>query len=402
MALYLDITENELQLITEEILTLMGGFDINVDLTKEEVLIALRMGLLNFEKETAIWQLSNQFLNAYGLPAGVKLSNQLATVNFGLTKQITDWFASMHRIGGKIPWHKDYITLEPGRQIYFLDKESSKPYVKGTRRIHRVMWVGQPEIFGGGHVNGINNSMGEDVLYSNAWNFNQSGANYAGNQLGFLGYTFDTVMMLQAAETRNSIRFSEFFHNLSGDVLEITPMPGQQRGIQPGMRVFYYYFNESEVTAAVDGIDGSSTSISSDSEITPGDIAMIGNPLQMKIDLVPWSQLSAWAQIFIKQLAFARCKYMQASKWRKIKKTFATGDMEYEIEFDYDSLLSEAKDEEETLISNLREDLKALNIGEMLSKQAEVVESAQKINSKTGRLWKIMLTIPFIFAYLNV
>ena len=133
------------------------------------------------------------------------------------------------------------------------------------------MWVGQPEIFGGGHVNGITNAMGEDVLYSNAWNFTQNGANYAGNQLGFLGYTFDTIMMLQSAETRNNIRFSEFFHNLSGDVLEITPMPGHQRGIQPGMRVFYCYFNESEVTQAVDGIDGSSTSLSSSSEITTGD-----------------------------------------------------------------------------------------------------------------------------------
>lgn len=391
MSLHLDITEDELQLITEEILTLLGGFDVNVDLTKQEVLIALRSGLLNFEKETALWQLSNQFLNSYGLPAGVKLSNQLATVNFSLTRQITDWFASMHRIGGKIPWHKDYITLEAGRQIYFLDKESSIPYTSGSRRIHRVMWMDSSSSFGH-HINGMNDTMGDDVLYNNSWNFSQNGANYGGQQLGFLGYTFDTILMMQSAETRKNVRFSEFFHNLSGDVLELTPMPGHARGITAGARVFYYYFNESELGAAVDNIDTSVTgnsSSSSETTITPQDISMIANPLQMKIDLVPWSQLSPWAQIFTKGIAFAKCKYIQASKWRKIKKTFAGGEMDYEIEFDYDSLLQEAKDEEQNLIEGIREDLKGLDLSEMMQKQQAMVEAGLKINSKAGRLWKI-------------
>lgn len=400
MAIYLDITESELQSITEEILTLMGGFDINVDITKEEILIMLRSSFLNFEKETAMWQISNQFLNSYGMPAGVKLTNQLATVSFGLTKQITDWFASMQRIGGKIPWHKDYITLEAGRQVYFLDKESSKPYRAGSRRIHRVMWMGRPEIFGAGHMSGINDAHGDDVLYGNGLNMTQSGANYGANQLGFLGYSFDTILMLQSAEQRNNMRFSEFFHNLSGDVLEVQPMPGHSRGLQPNSRVYYYYFDEGEVTNAVDAID--TTMSSSSSEISTADLGMIANPIQMKIELIPWSSLSSWAQTFTKQLAFARCKYIQASKWRKIKKTFGTGEMEYEIEFDYDSLLSEAKDEEATLIAELREDLKSLDVSEMMTKQQASLDAASKIASRGGRLWKIQILFPFILAYLSI
>ena len=405
--MFLDITEDELQEITEEIMTFLGGYDIDVDLTKQEIIITLRYALLQFEKEAGIWQLNNQFINIYGQPAGLALTNQIATVNFNMTRQITDFFASMQRVGGKIPWHKDYITLEPGRQIYFLDKESSKPYPPGTRRIHRVMWAGTPELFGSHFTGDYNQIHGDDILYNNAWNFTTSGLNYGDNRLGFLGYTFDTVLMLQAIETRNKILFSEFFHNLSGDVLEITPMPGKSlSAIQPGTRVFYYYWNEAEVLAGqsfVNAPGASQTVISNIEQIDPlnpnnstgltglpaGQAVLIANPLQMNIQAVPWSYLSPWAQAFVKNVAFARCKYIQGSKWRKIQKTFGTGEMEYEIVFDYQSLINEAIDEEKTAIDNLRSDFKDLNVATLMQQQQQITESAMNMNKYSGRLWFI-------------
>lgn len=405
--MYLDITEDELQLIYEEIMTIMGAFDggghgINVDLTKEEVLIMLRNSLLKFEKETAIWTLQNQFINVYGMPAGLVLTNQLATVNFNLVRQITDYFASMQRVGGKIPWHKDYITLEKGRQIYFLDKESSKPYAPGTRRIHRVMWYAKPEIFGAQLFN--QTPYGDDVIYSNQWNFTNTGLYYGTNGLGYLGYTFDTILMMQSMETRNKVRFSEFFHNLSGDVLEITPMPGKgPDSVENGARVFYYYFDEAEIAAGTklinEAIDGSATSSiqlidnpyaePGVSGVPPGQGPLIANPINMQIEVVPWSGLSAWAKAFVKDLTLAKCKYIQGAKWRVIQKTFATGEMEYEIQFDYGSLVSEASDEEARLIENLRADLQSLILVNLQNNQKDIVEAAVQINKRGGRKWMI-------------
>ena len=41
---------------------------------------------------------------------------------------------------------------------------------------------------------------------------------------------------------RNKIMRSEFFYNISGDMLEITPMPGgHSLAVEPGAKVFYYY-----------------------------------------------------------------------------------------------------------------------------------------------------------------
>ncbi|MEO6304822.1 MAG: hypothetical protein ABIP51_16800 [Bacteroidia bacterium] len=402
--MFLDILAEELEIIYEEVQTILGGFDVDVDITKEEVMIVLRNSLLKFEKETSIWQLQNQFLNVYGMPAGAILTNQLATINFNLVHQVTDWFASMNRVGGKIPWHKDYVTLEPGRQVYFLDKESSKPYAPGTRRIHRVMWCAQPEIFNSGFLKGSQNS--DDVLGSNQWNFTSNGLNYGDNRLGFLGYTFDSVLMMQSMETRNKIMFSEFFHNLAGDVLEITPMPGRQTAsIQPGMRVFYYYWEESEIAAGTKLINETldQTSFASIEEyeannpnslpglsgLPPGQGALIANPIDLKIAAVPWSSLSPWAKAFVKDLTLAKCKYMQGSKWRVIRKTFSTGEMDYEIEFDYNSLISEAIEEEKNLIDSLKTDLKELAIHTLSENQKTVVENAVQINKRKGRKWYV-------------
>jgi hypothetical protein len=211
--------------------------------------------------------------------------------------------------------------------------------------------------------------------------------------------------MLQSIETRNKVLFSEFFHNLSGDVLEITPMPGKAlANIQPGTRVFYYYWNESEVLSGQNFVNNASGSQTTTSTIEnydplnpnnntgltglpPGQAVLIANPLQMNIQAVPWSYLSAWAQAVVKNIGFARCKYIQAAKWRTIQKTFATGEMEYEITFDYQSLLSEAQEEEASAIENLRQDFTNLNVATLMQQQQQITDSAVAQNRLGGRLW---------------
>lgn len=393
--MYLDITELELEMIYEEICTILGYFTIDVDITKEEVLILLRRSQLEFEKHTSMWQLQNQFSNVYGTPAGLIQQGQLAVMNFSLIQQITDWFASMARVGGNIPWHKDYIMLEPGRQIYDLSKESSKPYPSGTRRIHRVLWMAKPDTFGPGKYTDTNRQ-GDDIINSNNWNFGAGGLNYGSTPLGFLGYSFDTILLMQSQEQRNKVFFSEYFHNISGDILEISPMPGVGlTNITPGYKLFYYYFDASEVM-----LNGKNENLSIDSEasttiegmygLPAGQSNLIANPLGMKIDYILWSALSPWAKSWIFDYTLARCKYVQATKWRKIKKTFGTGEMSHEIEFDYQSLLSESSEEINNLVNILREDLKELNVVKMIQDKADYVNAAQRIMSKQPKIYKFM------------
>jgi len=393
----LDITEKELVETYEEIQTILGGETIGVDITKKEVLIVMRRALREFNKETSIWQLKNQFGNMYGLPAGMVMTNQIATFNMNLIQQITDWFSSMARVGGKIPWKKDYIVLEPGRQIYDLSKESSKPYPPGARRIHRVMWVARPELFIGSKFTGNSDSLnGDDVINSGLWNFTTAGFNYGSSPLTYLGYAFDTVLLLQSMETRRKILFSEFFHNLSGDMLEISPMPGSKNlNIVPGTRVFYFYWNDIDVLTGrgQDEPDTASSTYTFEADIPSSDPdsqtynpTLIANPLQMNLQAVPWSMLSDWAKTWIWEYTLARCKYIQGSKWRKIKKTMGTGEMDFEIEFDYGSLLTEAENEINKLREDLRSDMEKLNLALLYQEKDQIIEAAKKA-SKAPRQW---------------
>lgn len=468
----LDISAHELEEAYEDILTILGAFSIEVDIEKKEVKIVLKRAFQEFEKETSIWQLQNQFSNVYGMPAGQQMFNQISTFNMNFVTQITDWFASMNRVGGKIPWHKDYFTLEPGRQIYDLSRESSKPYKPGTRRVHRIMWVATPEILSGTRFKASANTIsGDDILASGAWNFTNSGLNYGGNPLMMLGYGFDTIMMLQSMETRKKILFSEFYYNLSGDMVELFPMPGgKSLSVIEGTKIFYYYWDEREVNTGgridpdlLDQLDSNSGIIkkieytgeinpsnrfftllgpidpgsesvilngatlkpnvdyvynatdndimltdefrnlsvndslsifatkptidsSEMSQIPPQQEMLIANPIQMKVDTIPWSMLSPWAKTWVWEWTLARCKYIQGAKWRKIKKTYNSSENGYEIEFDYGSLLSEAQSEMDGLRQNLRDDLKELNLMKLMQDKQGIVDAATNINKRGGRM----------------
>jgi len=119
----------------------------------------------------------------------------------------------------------------------------------------------------------------------------------------------------------------------------------------------------------------------------PGTSSLIANPIDLNLQYTTWSGLSPWAQTWIWEFALARCKYIQGAKWRKIKKNFSTGEMSYEIEFDYQSLLSEAQEEMNNLRASLREDLRAMSLAKILEDKASQVESATKISSRVPRLW---------------
>lgn len=391
--LYLDITNSELVQIYKDILTFLGAENIGVDLTKEEIKVCLRRALNKFEKEISIWQIQNQWGNMYGSIQGTKQVKDLARLNFAIVQQVSDWFASMGRFGGKIPWHKDYITLEAGRQIYDLSKESSMPYKPGTRRIHKVMWVAKPETFSFGKYT-PSNANGDDVLFSNNWNWSAGGLLYGSSRLGLMGSSSDMVMMLQARENLNEVMFSEFFYNLSGDILEITPMPTNVSTPEiKDLRVFYYYWNEAEIRANDKDLTLEEYSYEIDEEtgMIPGESGLIANPLDVHFDSINWSDLSPWAKAFVFEYAFALSKYIQGSKWRKIQKTMEGGEMNYSVDFDYSSLLNESESEQRELIESLRMDLEKLNLTKIFEDKRQIFDNAKRINTGGApKIWKMM------------
>lgn len=371
MSLLLDIAPDELKELHEYVCVMLGGEDIDVDIIEREVKVSARRGLKVYEREVNQWQIRNQMPNIIGFKSSTDFTKRFVQDNQMLAQRMADWWAAMARVGGKIPWKKDYVELENGKQIYNLANDSSTPYTPGSRRIHKVLWYATPELLG--------TSFSPDLLLSNLWSFGQTGLSFAGNRLAYLGQVSDIVLLTQSFELRNKILYSEFYHNISGDILEITPMPGRGVQIGPGAKLFYYYFDEENYpTVGTDGETGNGND-----PLSPDD-QLIANPIQVKIDNIPYSSLNSPAKTWIDEWTLALCKYIQGSKWRKVKSIASPG-QDYQVEFDYNSLLTESDGDRTKLLDELREELGKLDFQIMMQNKADMTENANKINRSSPR-----------------
>jgi hypothetical protein len=365
----LDMTPDEVKELYQYIQVLLGGEEIGVDITEKEVWILARRALKDFLYEIHQWQIRNQFSNIVGTNASRDFTNKFIYDNTMIAQRISDWFASMVRVGGKIPWKKDYFVLEKDKQIYDLTVESSVPYVRGERRIHRIMWYGPPEIFGSATVTG-------DITNLSLFSFGQYGLSYGNSPLMYLGNLFDVVLLAQALEMRSKVLRSEFFYNISGDIVELTPGPGSpsSQGWTTGGRVYYYYMDEQDFL----GLD---TQESEEVE------ELIANPAQVKISNIPYSKLNDMAKSWIDNYTLALAKYVQGAKWRKVR-TIASPNSEYQVEFDYQGLIEESKQLQEDLKLKLQEHLlQYIDTVKQFEDKASIAENAAKINRFSPRKW---------------
>lgn len=363
----LDMTPDELKELYQFIQTLLGSFSVDVDIEEKEIQILGRRALKDYLFEINQWQIRNQFSNIVGSNARTDFTNKFIMDNGMIAQRISDWFAAMQRVGGKIPWKKDYFLLESHRQVYDLSTESSQPYIAGDRRIHKIMWYGPPEIFGSATVVG-------DLTNTTLFSFGQAGLSYGNSPLMYLGNLMDVVLMAQALETRTKVLRSEFFYNISGDIVELTPSPGNPSafGFQTGARVYYYYIDESDPSFL--GLTNQDTTRH-----------LIGNPTQVKITNVPYSELNDMSKSWIDNYTLALAKYVQGAKWRRVR-TIASPNSEYQVSLEFESLLSESITEREALKLQLQEQLlKYLDTQKMMEDKASIAENAARVNKFSPR-----------------
>lgn len=364
----LDATSAEIQELYTLINTLEGGADIDVDISKEEIKVLMCKALRDYGSEISSWYIKNNFGNIQGFPSSTDFTNKFVSENGMLAQRISDWFASMQRVGGKTPWKKDYITLEKGRQVYNMAEESSIPYTPGTRRIHRVMWFAPPEIFG--------SDFNTNYVQSALFQFGQQGLAYGNNPMSYLGNAFDAVLLAQAFEIRRTILQSEFFHNLSGDILELTPKPGSNSlQVESGAKVFYYYFDEQDFLGLSE-------------QEKAGAEQLISNPTQVKMDLIPYSNLNPQAKNWVDNWTIALSKYTFGTKLRMIR-TIASPSSEYQVDLSSagDALIEESKAMKVDMLEKLQLWLSEMDADKLMEKKSTMWENAKKINNQPRKFF---------------
>lgn len=391
----LTIDQDSLDYIYEYTQTQLGGASVTVDASPEEIKVLLTKAYQTYTRYLNDWKTENVFPNVYGTSASRDFTYHYVTANTNLSQQFSDWLASLSRVGGKLPWRKDYIKLEAGRQIYNLATESSKPYMSGKRRINKILWYAQPETHVANFTSQVNGGQGAGYGYGGMGgnqNVGNSGGIYGpsadglvnepviqstpqglqhnNSPLYFVGYLYDTILLRQSMSMANKVLFSSFHHNISGDILEISPMPGVSVNIPQDAKLFYYYFDEDDMLNFPNQ--------------DPNDPLII-SPDQIKLNGLHWEQLNQSAQEWIMDYAYALVCKMIANKLRRIKK-IASPESTYEVEFDYAKLDEDGEAKMEELKTYLKEKLEKLTYKQLLADQAENFNNAKVVNNARPRL----------------
>lgn len=361
----LNMTDEERIFLYEWVQTMLGGEEVDVDITEKELLVLAQKALRAYLFELNTYRIRNMYPNVAGTETGdVDFTCRFVFDNTLLAQRISDWFASLARVGGSIPWKMDSVELVANKQVYNLATDSSQPFEPNSRKYHRIMWIDRPVMSGASNYS-------ESLINANLFNFGQAGLGNSAYSVSYLGNTFDTVLLGQAYEERRKVYFSEFFYNISGDILEITPGPDATFGPSAGQKFWYYYMDKVDFV-----------------QLTPHDQEdcnrFILHPAGVEMNEVDYSLLNSTAKTWIDDYTFALAKYVQASKWRVVRNIASPGS-DYQVEFDYQSLLEEAKTEMEQLKESLREELSKLDKKQMLADQAEMVENSSEINKKSPR-----------------
>jgi hypothetical protein len=160
-------------------------------------------------------------------------------------------------------------------------------------------------------------------------------------------------------------------------------MPGRAVKIPENAKLFYYYFDEANFP-----LNGTTDETGAGHDPLNPDEELIANPTQVKIDNLPYSSINSPAKTWIDEYCLALCKYIQGSKWRKVKSIASPG-QDYQVEFDYSSLLSESESDKTKLLEELRDELGKLDFVKMMEDKASITENANKINRSSPRKWLI-------------
>jgi hypothetical protein len=139
-------------------------------------------------------------------------------------------------------------------------------------------------------------------------------------------------------------------------------------GLPPNSKVFYYYVEEQDLLMLQE----------------TGDDILIGNPTQVRLDIISWSELNSPSKNWIENWTTALSKYTWASKLRQIRE-IATGEAEYKVQFDYQTLLDEHYKEKELLMTQLKEYLTEMSAFKQAENKALIFENAAKVNKYSPR-----------------
>ena len=353
------ITGNERTKLYTRIRHLLGAPIRGVEIEDEMMDSLLELSIEDYSQYVLDWLIESQWTSIYGMDLDTQsLANAFITRSLDWETQYTYAYSKIVGLQAGGPWvlKKDYFDLVNNQQIY---------EIPAGREINELLWFTRPELdaayfdpfmggFGGFGGIGLGGGAG----------FSQLGT--TGNY--FITPAFDILLRMQDINLKRRI--------ISGDLTyRITALPEGKKAVMlynvPGgkfdfgniennsHRVWYWYYDTFD---------------RDDCLAANPDVVKL--PSDVTIDNLRWAELNSPAQTWVRRWFTAYVKETLGRVRGKYSGDLKTPDSE--LKMDYDSLLTESKDEKSKLIEELLQRLERLRPDKQMEIQANLAENLNK------------------------
>jgi hypothetical protein len=307
----------------------------SVELEDEMMDSLMELAIGDYEEYILQWLIDSQWVNLVNLNMNERsVARALVTRTMDFEQQFSYAYSKIVGLQTEGPWvlKKDYFVLEKNVQTY---------EIPAGREVNELLWFSdQPwTAFGlGGMAGGVGGiGLGAD----------QAGFAQMGNQGSyFMMSGFDYLIRMQEANILNRILGGSMTYRITGlpdgkKLIHLMNTPGGKFNWSSysqyvGKAVWYWYYDVEPDSRA---------------DCLKNNPDIIKLPTDVPIESLSWEDLNVPGQQWVRRWFTAYCKETLARVRGKYSGNLKTPDSE--IVMDYQSLLTEAKDEKTKLIEEL-------------------------------------------------
>ena len=266
------------------------------------------------------------------------------------------------------PWElkKDYVELVQGQQVY---------EIPAGREINEVLWITPPTI-----DNALYSTYGfGDYGYGGGYGQVPFGGGGGGYGYGgfYLSPAYDILLRDADYDLKQRIISSDLVYKITAGpngtkLLHLIPPPGSRitfglaslsNGIDvTGSRVWYHYYDVADE-------DERQRCLNENKDV-------VKLPSDVPVDVVNYDELNTSSKQWVRDYFTAMCKETLGRVRGKFGGSLGVTDAE--VTMDYDSLLSEAKEDKQALWERLKDRLDRLSPEKMLERKAIEAEQLNK------------------------
>ena len=353
------ISQPEKDKLYTQVFHLLGMPVRGIELTEEQMDTFLEFSLSDYEQYVSDWLIESQWSALAGLDVDTQsLSRAFTTRSLDYETQYTYSYSKIVGLqaGGDNEMKKDFITLTGGTQTY---------EIPAGREINELLWftraeltdsIVDPFLGGFGGLGGVG--------FGGVGGFAQVGS--SGSY--FMLPAFDLLLRMQDRSIKNRIIGGDLTYRITAGpegkkLVHLYNVPGGKFDFgsiaQKNYNVWYWYYDTMDRdTCLQDNKD------------------VIKLPSDVDTEQLVWENLNKPAQNWVRKYLIAYSKEGLGRIWGKFSGDLQVPDSQ--VKLDYQSLITEGKDEKSKLVEELMARLERLRPDKLLERKGAEAENLNK------------------------